>query len=179
MHSCGYVLKREKKHQKADKLGFVYEHRFNIENIIGRVLKRDEIVHHKDGDRTNNKKENLVILTQTEHSRLHEGWWKNGDKWFKICNFCGKSLEVNNDNFYQRNTGRFLAECKNCSKLKSSKVFVDLECIDCHKIRRTKCNKKPLPIRCNSCANRKVWQLRKELTNGRPKGSNKTSQIGS
>jgi len=29
------------------------------------------IVHHKDGDKLNNKRSNLVIMTRSKHSRLH------------------------------------------------------------------------------------------------------------
>ena len=34
------------------------------------------IVHHKDGDYTNNSPDNLQVLTRAEHTKLH---WKQGD----------------------------------------------------------------------------------------------------
>lgn len=49
----------------------VREHRAVMEKYLGRKLLRNEHVHHKDGDRTNNKIENLEILTANEHSRHH------------------------------------------------------------------------------------------------------------
>jgi hypothetical protein len=43
-------------------------HRF----ILKEELKEGNVVHHIDGDRNNNKKENLIILkNQSEHARLH------------------------------------------------------------------------------------------------------------
>lgn len=47
------------------------EHRYIMEQILGRKLDRDEIVHHKDGNRANNNIDNLVLMTRGEHSKLH------------------------------------------------------------------------------------------------------------
>jgi hypothetical protein len=58
-------------HPKASKDGKVYLHRLVIENDIGRFLAEDEVVHHKDGNRGNNKKENLQLMTKTEHGYHH------------------------------------------------------------------------------------------------------------
>lgn len=49
----------------------VYEHRWIMENRLGRKLGRHEQVHHIDGDRGNNALDNLVVLTESEHHRLH------------------------------------------------------------------------------------------------------------
>lgn len=38
---------------------------------LGRPLKDDEIVHHKDENKQNNAIENLEIMTLPEHQRLH------------------------------------------------------------------------------------------------------------
>lgn len=47
------------------------EHRFLMEQHLGRKLKRNEVVHHIDGDRTNNALSNLVVMSRAEHSALH------------------------------------------------------------------------------------------------------------
>lgn len=42
-----------------------------MEAHIGRRLRSDEVVHHKDGNKHNNNLSNLELMTRAEHSRLH------------------------------------------------------------------------------------------------------------
>jgi len=49
----------------------IAEHRHVVEQREGRKLARNEIVHHVDGNPLNNDPDNLVILTRSEHQRLH------------------------------------------------------------------------------------------------------------
>lgn len=49
------------------------EHRAVMEGIVGRELRTEEHVHHKDRNRKNNAPENLVLLTHDDHSKLHSG----------------------------------------------------------------------------------------------------------
>ena len=49
----------------------VLKHRHIMEQHLGRKLKPDEIVHHIDGDNTNNDINNLQIMSQSEHINLH------------------------------------------------------------------------------------------------------------
>lgn len=46
-------------------------HRHLVEKRIGRKLKRHEVVHHIDGDRTNNNSENLLLTTRSNHAKIH------------------------------------------------------------------------------------------------------------
>ena len=48
-----------------------YEHRTIMEEHLGRKLTKNEIVHHKDGDKHNNSIDNLQIMSRQEHSRMH------------------------------------------------------------------------------------------------------------
>ena len=48
-----------------------HEHRVIAEQMLGRPLQRNEIIHHIDGNKHNNDPSNLQVMTQSEHVRMH------------------------------------------------------------------------------------------------------------
>jgi len=48
------------------------EHRVVLAATVGRALTSVEVVHHKDGDPSNNAPDNLALLpSQSDHMRIH------------------------------------------------------------------------------------------------------------
>lgn len=67
----GYIEVYCPNHPNANVRKCVYEHQLVMEAHIGRYLKRGEVVHHIDGCKSNNDISNLMLLTNSEHTKLH------------------------------------------------------------------------------------------------------------
>jgi transcriptional regulator with XRE-family HTH domain len=63
----GYVrLKVGNEYTGSHKRGWTYEHRFAMEQYLGRKLLDHENVHHKDGNRANNDISNLELWSKSQ-----------------------------------------------------------------------------------------------------------------
>lgn len=51
--------------------GWRRKHRVIMERALERLLRPDEIVHHRNGDVADNRPGNLQLLTRGEHATLH------------------------------------------------------------------------------------------------------------
>jgi hypothetical protein len=49
--------------------GYVYEHKFIVEQSIGRPLEKDELVHHVNQQRDDNRSENLLLMKKWDHHK--------------------------------------------------------------------------------------------------------------
>ncbi len=65
-HPKGYIYWLDKNCSHANAHGYVYEHRYVMGEHIGRPLLEHESVHHKNGDRSDNRLENLELWSSSQ-----------------------------------------------------------------------------------------------------------------
>lgn len=62
----GYLLEYDPNRGK-----YVAQHRLVMERHLGREIQRNEVVHHLNGIRTDNRPENLEVMSWADHGRIH------------------------------------------------------------------------------------------------------------
>jgi hypothetical protein len=68
----GYVLIWKPNYPNANiGKGYILEHRYVMSEHLRRPLRANEHIHHINGDKSDNRIDNLQLLTNSEHRKLH------------------------------------------------------------------------------------------------------------
>ena len=111
-----------KDHARANNDGYVYEHIIIAEQKLGRLLTSEEVVHHIDHNRKNNKPENLMVFrTNSDHIKYHHGAEAHLDGDVFVCESSNKICPVCNQEFYGRDSRRKFCSPK-CSQIAQRRV---------------------------------------------------------
>jgi hypothetical protein len=70
---------------------YAYEHRVVWWKETGEIPGKDEVVHHKNGDKRDNTFENLELLSREEHKKLH-GERRKANMVSMMCPVCNKEF---------------------------------------------------------------------------------------
>ena len=86
-------------YKEGNHKGYVYEHIYVATKELGRTLEPGEVVHHLDLNKRNNDITNLLVLTNSQHMKLHS-WLRRYDFIIKPgseerrCLHCNKIIRV-------------------------------------------------------------------------------------
>ena len=73
---CWQSYKKQKTNKRLGKDGYIHyrhdrEHRMIMEKLLNRRLFKKEHVHHINGIKNDNRIENLQLMSESEHHKLH------------------------------------------------------------------------------------------------------------
>lgn len=110
-----------KNHPKATKCGYVLEHRIIMENHLNRLLSSDEVVHHINGNKKDNCIENLKLLSNREHAKLHAKYMSRKYVLLK-CPECNSIFERTHNTTFLAKKGKFTCCSNSCRGKFSRKI---------------------------------------------------------
>lgn len=74
----GYRLVLKPEHSRADPNGYVFEHILVFEKAVGITIPKGCCIHHLNGNKADNRIENLCLMAKSAHTILHNKKRKEG-----------------------------------------------------------------------------------------------------
>lgn len=90
-----------------------FEHVIVWESHHGPIPEGMEL-HHRNGDKLDNRLENLMLATRLEHKRIHSGCIRVGSRWLKRCRRCQWYRPVDTEFYEYKGRNGVMGACKRC-----------------------------------------------------------------
>lgn len=104
-----YIYAKVVGHPNATKNNYVLLHRIVMENHLKRLLTKEEVIHHIDGNKHNNNITNLQLMTNKEHTKLHV---KHGRTFLTfVCPNCNKTFQKEKRQYKPNTTPKCSRKC--------------------------------------------------------------------
>ncbi len=87
----GYYFIKWPEHYRANKQGYVKKADMVLEAKLNRKLELNEIAHHINGNKLDDSYENLEVMDNLEHTRMHHEQRKKRENEY-TCKVCGNGF---------------------------------------------------------------------------------------
>ena len=119
-NTMGYILRLRPDHPFTNNDGYVYEHRLVWEEHHNASLLPKTIVHHKNGNKQDNRPENLeAIINNGKHMSRHV---QDMDK--RLCQFCNrKTGSIRNGRpIWYGSKGKWICNACYCKSRRTNRI---------------------------------------------------------
>lgn len=90
-----------------------FEHVIVWESHHGPIPEGMEL-HHRNGDKLDNRLGNLMLVTRLEHKRIHSGCIRVRSRWLKRCRRCQWYRPVDTEFYEYKGRNGVMGACKRC-----------------------------------------------------------------